>query len=164
MRRMRAAREFSRIARTTDATQISSAITQNTRTALVNARLPPFFPSSLLPAFASRLARKIEATRSTSRSIRTLLNGERTERIIRRRARVSDVEDRHRSSSFTVRTIGVTNQRAGPSSIEKCELRATMERILYAGRYVGILARKIARIYVEELSIATDVCMCVCFF
>jgi len=47
---MRAAREFSRIVRTTDATQISSAITQNTRTALVNARLPPFLPSSLLPA------------------------------------------------------------------------------------------------------------------
>lgn len=27
-------------------------------------------------------------------------------------------------------------------SIEKCELRATMERILYAGRYVDILVRK----------------------
>lgn len=55
----------------------------------------------------------------------------------------------HRSSSFTTRTIGVTNQRAGPSSIEKCELRARSR-----DAYIGTLVRKIARVCVGK----QDVC------
>lgn len=54
----------------------------------------------------------------------------------------------HRSSSFTARTIGVTNQRAGPSSIEKCELRA------HSGMHISTLVRKIARVCVGK----QDVC------
>lgn len=77
-------------------------------------------PSSLsLFSLPSRSENRSDS-RSASRSIRTLLNGECTKRIIQRRAGgVSDVEDRHRSSSFTARTIGVTNQRAGPTEFHR---------------------------------------------